>query len=165
MEYLCILSRSRISELSKIELSLLNIKRFFKLLLSHQFSLQETGLRLCHELPPSTHRGCGKTLGSRRTRWLLPAPGILGLCVHFFPWVPCEGLFLAVWVVRDVLCSPVPARVGCFPASTGCGSWGGAGLQLEHLRVEITLVISARLCLSCPHPWNSVCDLICLEGN
>lgn len=126
-----------------------------------------------------------------------------GLGVHFFPWVPCEGLFLAVWVIRDVLLSPVPAVVGCFPASTGgeqnisdhlhcqkqtftwnsreemntqsqnpcfpastgCGSWGGAGLQLEHLQVEMTLVISAHLCLSCPHPWNSICELVWLKGN
>lgn len=90
------LSRSRISELSKPELSLQNVKWLFKLLLSHQFALQEIGLRLCLELPPSTQ------LGLRRRWWLLSAPTIWGLGVHFFPWVPCEGLFLAVWMIRDV---------------------------------------------------------------
>lgn len=59
VEYLCVLSRSRISELSMSELSLQNTKWLFKLL-SHRFSLQEMELRLCPELPPAPTKGVGK---------------------------------------------------------------------------------------------------------
>lgn len=142
VEYLCVLSRSRISELSKTELPLQNIKWLFKLL-SHQFSLQEMELRLCHELPPSSHWGCGKTLGLRRRRWLLSVPTILGLCVDFFPWVLCAGLFLAVW--WSEMSHALLSCMG-FPAITAVALGGGAGLQLGHLQVEITLVISVPLC-------------------
>lgn len=161
MACLCVLSRSRISELSKAELSLQKMEWLFQLL-SHQFSLQEMGLRLCHELPPA--QGCGKTLGWRRTWWLLSAPTVLCLCVHCLPWVLCAGLFLAV-DVQGCPVLPCTCTRGDFPASTGCGSWGGAGLQLGHLQVEITLVISVPLCLSCSHPWSSVCELVWLKGN
>lgn len=82
VEYLSMLSRSRISELSEAELSLQNVKWWFKMLLPYQwpagcfplvcqFSLQEVGISCSDSrllTDPSPHQGCGKTVGLRK-RW------------------------------------------------------------------------------------------------
>ena len=77
-----------------------------------------------------------------------------------------------------VFCSAPPtspvtvAWEGYFFSNTGRGSWLGESLKLVHLQVEITLAIAVHLllCLSCPHPYNSVfvhwCgELVWLKGN
>lgn len=156
MEYLCVLSRNRISELSKSELSLQNIKWFLKLL-SHQFSLQEMGLRLCHELPPlPSPLRVLKDLGLEKEMVAAFSSSNFGAVCGFLPLGPvCR---VVSGSVADQRCLVLPAGVGYFPASTAVAPG------------EVQLCgwdISCHLCslvLSCSHPWSSVCELAGSKG-